>query len=180
MRRARCWTNKRSRWRRCLAELDVHGKPVIEVLNKIDLSEPEDSERTLATGTGRTSQGRGFRLDEDGAGRPCLRPSMPRWWSDPLVEARVPPAAVGRSRAGRARGRRAGRSERLLRETWCTCPREDPPRCWNAIVGFARVTDRRVLQPTRIFRIHQVKQNRPPVGERRWCPQTTRPVRPRT
>ena len=113
-----------------LAELDVSEKPVIEVLNKIDLFPAGDD-----GADGRAGKHCRFGLEEDSAWMHLLAAIDAALVADPLIEMRfdMPQSegAVLGSAGGGATSRRRG-----LRATWSISRRAGRRRCWTGIEGF--------------------------------------------
>ena len=94
-----------------LGELEVKGKPVIEVMNKIDLLPPQERAR-LAVGAGVQTSGASVAIPVSGLRktglRSCWRPSTRRWWWIRWWR-----------RASACRSRRAQCWPRWRRARWC-------------------------------------------------------------
>ncbi len=115
-----------------LAELEVK-KPVIQVLNKVDLLDAGER-AVLCAGSGRVAVSglTGSGLEE------LLLAIDAALVADPLVDAEFPGAAVGRRGAGGARGGRGGRAASASRGTWRISTRSGQRLCWGGTGGFGR------------------------------------------
>jgi len=122
-----------------LGGLEVKGKPVIEVMNKIDLLPPQERAR-LAVGAGAMPSGAPVAVPVSGLTKMGLSELLAAIDEalvvDPLIEARF---RVPQSRAQRwPRWRRARWcARRALKATLCSSRRAGRHRCWSAIGAFA-------------------------------------------